>query len=352
MRGRVTWILVSCLSALSAASGQVAPVPEARNLLTRYLDWADIHPPAQVGRLTVFPILLSRPVEQLRSVMAMQQALDRGVLVIEELSSAQVSSARFINKSRSTMVFLMAGELITGGKQNRTLRADALLGPGSSTVLPLYCVERGRWKGAGKFDATSAVVPQAVREKAAGRAGQDEIWSEVRRANKRLGSSSASEDLYAAVAKPENARQLTEWRRKVLPHLPRGCVGVVAAYAGRIVAADLFNSPELFSAMRDKVLNSYLSQYGWPLPVRRSSQVRIRPVTGEQVRAYLRDCYRTRFVPGELHGVGRVYHLRGVRGGQTLGYNERVMVHTALMSPTILPVRPVPRPVPLPEPRR
>jgi len=352
MRDRVTWILISSLSAWTAASGQVAPVPEARNLLTTYLDWADIHPSAGVGRLRVFPIVLSRPAEQLRSVMSMRQALGRGVLVIEELASAQVSSARFINKSRSAMIFLMAGELITGGKQNRTLRTDALLGPGSSTVLPLYCVEKGRWRGTGKFGAASAVVPQAVREKAAGSAGQDEIWSEVRRANKRLRSSTASEDLYAAMAKPENARQLSAWRKKVVPNLPRGCVGVVVAHAGRIVGADLFNSPELFSAMRDKVLNSYLSQYAWPLPVRGASRVRIRPVTGEQVREYLRDCYRTRFVPGELRGVGRVYHLRGRRAGHTLGYNERVMVHTALTSPTILPVRPVPRPVPPPGPRR
>ena len=351
MRGKVTWTLISCLSMLPTASGQVAPVPEARNILTTYLDWADIHPPARVGRLTVFPILLSRPAERIDRVMTMQQALDRGVLVIEELSSAEVSSARFINKSRDTMVFLMAGELITGGKQNRTLRTDALLGPGSSTVLPLYCVEKGRWKGAGKFDARSAVVPQAVREKAAGSAGQEDIWSEVRRANRRLGSSTASEDLHAAMAKPENARQLTEWRRQIAPHLPRGCVGVVVAYAGRVVGADLFNSPELFSALRDTVLNSYLSQYGWPLPVRRSSEVRVPQVAGEQVREYLRDCYRTRFVPGERRGVGRVYYLRGVRSGQPLGYNERAMVHTALMGPAVLPVRPVPRPVPLP-PRR
>jgi len=352
MRGKLTWILALSLASAPIASGQVAPVPEARNVLTRYLDWADIHPSVGAGQLTVFPITLSRSVEGLGSVTTMQQALDRGLLVIEELPSAQVSSARFINKSKDTMIFLMAGELITGGKQNRTLRSDALLGASSSTVLPLYCVQKGRWKGGGKFDGTSAVVPQAVREKAAGSAGQDAIWSEVRRANKRLRSSTASEDLYAAMAKPENARQLAVWRKKVHPHLPRRCVGIVVAYGSRIVGADLFNSPELFSAMRDKVLDSYLSQYGWPVAVHRKRPIPVRPVTAEAVRAYLRDCYRTRFVAGELQGVGRVYYLRGVRGGQTLGYNERAMVHTALMSPAVLPVRPRPRPIPMPGPRR
>jgi len=352
MANKARGTLVACLAVAALAGGQVAPVPAASNLLTRYLDWADIHPAARVGPLTVFPIVLSRSGESLGRVMTMQQGLDRGVLAIEELRSARVASARFTNKSPDTKIFLMAGELITGGKQNRTLRSDALLAPKSSAVLELYCVEKGRWRGGGAFGGTSAVVPQTLREKATAQAGQDAIWSEVRRANQRLGVSTTTEDLHAALAKPSNARRLAKWRGLIHPHLPRGCVGVVVAHGGRIVGADLFASGELFGAIRDKVLDSYLSQYGWVLPVRRSMPVRPRPVPPETVRAYLRDCYRCRFVTGSLQGVGRTYHLRGARSGQTLGYNERVMVHTALAGAGILPVRPKPHPVPLPGPRR
>ena len=334
--------------AAGVAGGQSDSLPGGENLLTRYLDWADIHPPARVDGLTVFPICLSRTTDRLDGVMSMADALDRGVLVVEELASAQVSRARFINKSRDRMIFLMAGEVLTGGKQNRTLQSDALLGPSSSTVLPLYCVQKGRWRGGGKFSSGSLVAPQAVRERAAAKAGQDAVWSEVARANRRLKSATASDDLAAAMGKPENARRLASLRGRITPHLPRGCVGVVVAVRGRIVGADLFNSPELLAALRDKVLNSYLSQYAWPLPVRRRARVGIREVTAEQVRAYLRDCYRSRFVAGESRGVGRIYTLRGPRTGQTLGYGERTMVHTALTSAGVLPVRPVPRPGPMP----
>jgi len=332
------------------AIGQADRAP-GRNLLTQYLDWADIHPPATVGRLTVFPLALSRRVERLDRVLTMQQALGQGVLVIEELDRAQVARARFVNKSPDHMIFLMGGELITGGKQNRSLRTDALLAPGSTTELPLYCVQKGRWRGKGTFDGAGAVVPQGVRERAAAKAGQDAIWDEVARANRRLKSASDTEDLPAAVSKPENVRRLAGLRERIVPRLPRGCVGVVAVAGTRIVAADLFNSPELFAALREKVLNAYLSQYGWPVPVRRSRVVPAPQVTAEQVRQYLRGCYGGRFVPGEQRGAGRLYHLRGTPPGQALGYQARVMVHTALMSPAILPVRP-PRPVPLPGPRR
>jgi hypothetical protein len=74
-------------------------------------------------------------------------------------------------------------------------------------------------------------------------------------------------------------------------------------------------------------------------------------VTAETVRTYLRDCYRDRLVAGELQGAGRMYYLRGERSAQVLGYEDRNMIHTSLMSPQVLPVRPIPVPVPLPEPR-
>jgi hypothetical protein len=349
MRAPIPFVVAAGLLVSAAAAQDPASRAPGRNLLTRYLDWADIHRPAQVGRLTVFPLTLNRSSDRLSDVLTMDQALAKGLLAIEELATARVEQARFINKSGSRMIFLMAGELITGGKQNRMLQTDALLGPDSATVLPLYCVQKGRWKGAGKFDARSTVVPYGVRSRACGRAGQDAIWSEVRRANARLESSTASQDLGAAMYKTENVRRLAGLRERITPHLPRGCVGVVVAVGGRIVAADLFNSPELFSAMRRKVLDSYLSEYGWPVPVRRRHVVPVRPnVTAEQVQEYLRGCYRSRFVSGEMRGVGRIHYVRGVRSGQTLGYKGRSMVHTVLMGRDVLPVRPVPVPRPLP----
>ncbi len=249
----VAAVLTAALAAAPAAWGQSDRLPATDNVLTRYLDWADIHSAVGVGRLTVFPISLARPVQRLGRVLTMQQALDRGVLTIEELARARVAEARFTNKSRDHMIFLMNGELITGGRQNRVLRTDALLGPSSSTVLPTYCVEKGRWSGPQLFRKMSSVVPQGVRERAAGGAGQDAVWSEVKAANKRLGSSDAAEDMHKAMAKPENARRLREYRGRIVPRLPRGCVGLVVATGGRIVAADLFQTPELLTAMRDKV---------------------------------------------------------------------------------------------------
>lgn len=347
-----TFVFASVEAPLAGQSDTPKP---GDNVLTEFLDFADIHPVAQVGRLTVFPISISRDNGPIRNVLTMAQALGQGVLAVEELSPPTVSEARFVNKSDKQFVFLMSGELVEGGRQNRTLRTDALLGPQSSSQLPLYCVEKGRWSGGEKFSASPGVAPQSIREQATTGAGQDAVWAEVARANKRMKVSTPSDDLNAAMTSPATARRLKELRDKIIPRLPRGCVGIVVVSGSRIIGADLFHSPELFAAMRQKVLDSYLSQYGLAPRIIRDSRDKIaaQPVSQDQVQRYLRLCYDGRFVQGPLRGVGRVYYLRGRPSGQTLAYGEKHMVHTSLTSPRIIPVRPVPQPRPphRPEPR-
>jgi len=356
---------------LPAAAQQVERIAPAGNVLTHYLDRANIHPPVQLGRLTIFPISLSRT-HRLGGVLTMAGALKRGLLSIEELDPPDVRRAKFVNRSKSETIFLMGGEVITGGRQSRTLASDALLGPDSAEVLPLYCVEKGRWAGKKGFAADTTMAPLAVRAGAARGADQKEIWSEVARANRRLGSATASEDLAAAMGKAENVKRLADLRGRILPKLPSTCAGLVLARGGTILAADLFNSAELFAGMRDKVLNSYLSQYGWGHP-RAVESGRFTPPSQQEVRSYLHGCYRAGFSAGPSRGVGRIYHVRGVRTGQTLVYEGEIvpvrplerppvrdggyMVHTALL-PEVVPVwpdLPVPRvprpPMPRPMPR-
>ncbi|KPK86664.1 MAG: hypothetical protein AMJ81_00675 [Phycisphaerae bacterium SM23_33] len=363
MRAAAALALSLALLGVSGEAPKAQEAAAASNVLTAWLDRADIHPAVRLGRLTIFPVTL-KSTHRLRNLLTMQQAMQEKLLVIEELESPQVSRARFINKSGKHLIFLMAGEVVTGGKQSRTLATDALLGPDSATVLPLYCVEKGRWKGSAAFAQISTVAPQAVRERAAQGSGQGEIWQEVARANRRLRSSTPSEDLAAAMTTPENLKKLAELRERIRPKLPRGCAGVVVVREGDIVGADLFNSPELFAAMRAKVIDSYLSQYTHEASAGEADVAR---PDQHEVRRYLQACYRARFIRAEMRGVGQVYDIRGARFGQTLahrpGYRiapaERridraareaeYMVHTALMQ-EVVPVRPTPIRVPPPRP--
>jgi len=319
MRALLAAVLSLLIAAGMAGSQDSDRAAPSRNVLTEYLDRANIHPPVRVAKLTVFPIALTDH-HRLADVLTMDRALRKGVLVIEELDRAQVNRARFVNKSSRQMVFA----------------------------------------------AHNYVAPQAVRERAAQRAGQDETWAEVARANRRLQTVTASEDLAKAMSSPANRRQLDGLRKRIAPHLPEGCVGVVVADGGRIVGADLFNDPDLFAAMRAKVLNSYLSQYH--VGVKRAGRGAAEPPSQNDVRDYLQACYRARVTATDMRGVAQVWDIRGPRCGQMLTYEpslpvplregrapgvrprRQYVVHVALMQRVVPvkpgPVVPMPRPIP------
>jgi len=320
------------------------------NLLTRYLDRAEIHPPVILGRLTIFPITL-KSVNRLENVLTMSEALEKKLLVVEELPSAQVPKARFTNKSENKMIFVMAGAVIVGGKQNRTLTTDALLGPNSSTVLNVYCVQRGRWAGKKGFDKI-LIAPQNIRARAMQEAGQGAIWREVARTSRKFKASDPTGDLVVVLSKQEKTKHFAILRKRIVPKLPEKCVGIVVAKDKKIIGADLFNSPELFTRMKDKVLNAYLGQYTQEeLGITAKGGFIVQRPTQKDVRNYLQACYKASFEQGNLRGVGRIYHIRGARYGETLGFENRYMIHTTLMqkivkklediqNEIVIPVRP------------
>lgn len=347
-------LMLSLAAAAFAADERVAPRP--RNVLTGYLDQAQVHPGIEAGALTIFPVSLRR-VERLERLLTAEEALRKNLLAIEELEKPDVNRARFINRSERDMIFLMAGEIITGGRQNRILASDALLAPDSAVVLPVYCVQKGRWSGETGFDKTVTVAPQGVRERSAQSAGQKEVWTAVSGANARMKAANASDDLTQALNKDENARGIRALTQRVLDKLPEDCAGVVVACGDEIVGADLFHSPELFAGMRRRVLDSYVSEFALGQERKESA----RAPDQKSVREYLQGCYRSRFTADDMQGVGQIYRLSGQRTGRTLAYEPGrgklqptgaqatdYMVHTALMR-ELEPVKPVPRPVePLP----
>src|SRR5260370_5450920 len=57
---------------------------------------------------------------------------------------AQVNSLVLVNNSKRPLI-LLAGEIVTGGKQDRIIGKDRLVPAGSDAIEPrVFCVERGR----------------------------------------------------------------------------------------------------------------------------------------------------------------------------------------------------------------
>src|SRR5262249_33202613 len=79
-----------------------------------------------------------------RRYATLSEGLAKGFVVVKETGNVQELTVE--NVSKETTVFLHAGDIVKGGRQDRTVRDDLILPPGSGPApLAAYCVEHGRW---------------------------------------------------------------------------------------------------------------------------------------------------------------------------------------------------------------
>ena len=210
-------------------------------------------------------------------------ARSRGVALPQSSTGASVNQLVLINRGKRPVV-LLAGELVSGGKQDRIIAKDRIVAPGSDPLpLDVFCVEHGRWSSGLQFSAANTIVHPSVREQAAVNQSQTDVWDSVRKGT-------TATDALAAPAPRIAARDLadvvasapTQSYSKIYQHSRVGVsvddfvdeiqrrfaratsgskgehvVGVVVAYGGEVAWSDIFASSDLFHHYWTKLLRSY-----------------------------------------------------------------------------------------------
>src|SRR5947207_2716844 len=130
----------------------------------------------------------------------------RPIYIPQQTTGASVNQLVLINRSRRPLL-LLAGELVSGGKQDRVIGKDRIV-PAGAPPLPLdvFCVEHGRWTGSAQFAAANTIVHPSVRERAAVDQKQTEVWDSVRNGTNSKAAASApraqisADNLQSAIA--------------------------------------------------------------------------------------------------------------------------------------------------------
>jgi hypothetical protein len=106
----------------------------------------------------------------------------RGQVAVTERDQATVPGVVIDNRGR-VHVLLLAGEILLGGKQNRIVAEDVLVPPLSGPLmLPVYCVEQGRWAGSAQaFTTRDSFAAPGLRARMLARSDQRDVWAEVDR---------------------------------------------------------------------------------------------------------------------------------------------------------------------------
>lgn len=198
--------------------------------------------------------------------LTLDEAVSTKILDVAEIDEGgRVSTIKVVNKS-DRLVFLMAGELLIGCKQDRVINASLMVPTKGELYIPATCVEAGRWNyrsrkfssgGSASHGFLRRMMSKQVAEhyKAHGMPGSDQaaVWAEVARKMAKTGSRSPSGALQEMYK--DYASRLEEVLGKF--SAPAGCHGAAFVIDGKIVAVDLFDKGSTLSKLWSKVIKSY-----------------------------------------------------------------------------------------------
>jgi hypothetical protein len=285
------------LAFVGASPGSPAAPPARPEGDWRLLD------PVNYENISVFPVVSSYS-QDTSPFLTLEEGLATGEVLVREQGSetmvrgrdgrptyipqpstgASVNQLVLINRSKRPLL-LLAGELVSGGKQDRVIGKDRIV-PAGAPPLPLdvFCVEHGRWTGSAQFAAANTIVHPSVRERAAVDQKQSEVWDAVRGGTTAKPAPAApppqisARSLQSAIAsngRTEAYEQIYQSRAvgvsidgfvdEVQRHFASATsglkgervVGVVVAYGGEVAWSDIFASGDLFDHYWRKLLRSY-----------------------------------------------------------------------------------------------
>jgi hypothetical protein len=164
-----------------------------------------------------------------------------------------------------TPVLLVEGETLVGAKQNRTLNLSVLIAANTKTVIPVSCLEAGRWdapKGATrsprhapgdlrKFKTES--VNRSVARGTGRSSDQGEVWAAVDRYATRFAVESptaALEDVHGAI--DSDVQRLVRELRPVPEQR-----GVIVATGSTVRSLDLFDKADTLAVYWDGLMRGY-----------------------------------------------------------------------------------------------
>ncbi len=289
--------------------------------------------PIEGGDLTLFPVVRTvgktPPADQF---LTLDEGLKNGEVEVTEAGRVrglvrsrngvalpyrgdQVNTLVLVNNSKRPLL-LLAGEIVTGGKQDRVIAKDRIVPAGGDPIdLSVFCIEHGRWtESSEKFSATaktsmgSFMVQPTVRQEAMVAKDQQQVWNSVNGAISTMavaaapvagpaeGRGSASSTVEAqggpalahggivsgantasTLATTSYARAmqtqavsakvdeatigLMQSREQALASLRQEhAIGVVVALRGEVIWADIFSDTELLTRYWTKLVRSYAAE--------------------------------------------------------------------------------------------
>ncbi len=234
------------------------------NLIEQQLGHLTLGDAQWIHNLSVYPLLADE--DALPDYLTLDQALiDKQARITEVSEGGHVPELAFENLT-DRPILLLDGEELVGAKQNRVLNVTLLVLGGSKLVIPVSCVEMGRWShnspefssgGRALFSRARAAkmeqVSSSLRDRGTRQSDQGAIWDDIAFKMNERGESShtqAMADIYAGAE-----GKLSDYEQAFQPVARQ--VGAVFAINGQIAGMELFDATAALAAYLPKLVKSY-----------------------------------------------------------------------------------------------
>jgi len=280
------------------------------------------------GNMRVVPVNCRLLTEKSAGLLTLDEAVKRGVLRISELNASGEVNRLTVENHGKNPVFIMAGEILRGSKQDRILQQDILVpAPSGKLIVEAFCVEQGRWHPESEaFYSEGKQANIAVRQAAKSLKRQDSVWESVSETNAKMAAEAPTQSLSASFRSDRFHNQADPYR-SVFGNLPNSfpdATGVVILIDGTVLAADFFAERRLFKALWKKLLDSYIVEAISRQGVQNSIQ------DHEETRSFIQAIQRSRIQKIVTVGLGVAVEISSSQvSGSALLY-QRQPVHLDL----------------------
>lgn len=241
----------------------------------------EANPEWQYENLRLFPVLadadLTAANESLRHFHTLAEAMQTTGFRITERKKfgreeAWYSGLTVQNRSQDT-IFILSGDVITGGNQDRVFAHHEVILPASIKNAEVFCVERGRSfyydstaseteKKVAAFKGYYNVASPEVRRAIQSSGDQHQVWAAVERVTL-ANNAGSSTDAYAGLEqgnadKTKRDACLQFFQGKLIDR--PNVVGMVAVCGESVIGVDIFGHPDLFQRQYNALLHGYVAE--------------------------------------------------------------------------------------------
>lgn len=207
----------------------------------------------------------------------LSEAMDTKEVMVKETGSV---NQLLLDNNSDDYIFIHSGDIVKGGKQDRTISYDVIIPPNSKDVaLQSFCVEQGRWRQRGNETLSSfgsntkMLSSRELKLAARHEKNQSMVWGKVSeqqdRLNKNLSRKNgkainvANEEsqtsLQLALESKELATAKEEYYNKLKDLIDmNNAMGYAYAINGEVYGVELYNNHKLFKSLWGKILESVI----------------------------------------------------------------------------------------------